>query len=100
VPLEGKSYRAWAYLIVDPKLTTISLRRQTQLIRLNRSTQYYKPVPMSNTNLKIVNCMDEIYTDNPEYGYRMIHQHLLEDGYSIGNNRVLKYMRILGIQAL
>jgi putative transposase len=66
----------------------------------SRSTLYYKPVPMSDTNLKILNRMDEIYTDNPEYGYRMIHQHLLEDGYNIGNNRVLKYMGILGIQAL
>ena len=86
--------------LVDSKLTTLPKTRQTQLMGYSRSTLYYKPVPMSDTNLKILNRMDEIYTDNPEYGYRMIHQHLLEDGYSIGNNRVLKYMGILGIQAL
>ena len=44
--------------------------------------------------------MDEIYTDNPEYGYRFIHAQLKDDGYKIGNNRVLKYMGILGIQAI
>ena len=38
--------------------------------------------------------------DNPDYGYRMIHRQLIEDGYAIGNNRVLKYMGMLGIQAL
>ena len=86
--------------LVDSKLTTLSLTRQTALLDINRSMLYYKPVPMSEANLNILNRIDEIYTDNPDYGYRMIHQKLLEDGYAIGNNRVLKYMGILGIQAL
>jgi putative transposase len=55
---------------------------------------------MSLKDIKILHAMDEIYTDNPEYGYRLIHAHLKEDGYQIGNNRVLKYMGILGIQAI
>jgi len=76
------------------------MTRQAKIIEKNRTTLYYKPVPFSDTNLKILNQIDEIYTDNPEYGYRMIHQQLLEDGYDIGNNRVLKYMGVLGIQAL
>jgi len=86
--------------LVDSKLTTLSLTRQTALIGISRATHYYKPVPFSDTNLKILNRIDEIYTDNPEYGHRMIHQHLLEDGYTIGNNRVLKYMGMMGIRAL
>ena len=86
--------------LVDSKLTTLSLTRQTELIGVSRATHYYKPILFSDTNLKILNRIDEIYTDNPEYGYRMIHQHLLEDGYTIGNNRVLKYMGMMGIQAL
>lgn len=44
--------------------------------------------------------MDEIYTDNPEYGYRYIHQELIEKGFAIGKHRVLKYMNILGIEAI
>ena len=55
---------------------------------------------MSNINLQILNSIDEIYTDNPEYGYRYIHQQLLEDGFSIGKDRVLKYMQLLGINAI
>jgi putative transposase len=86
--------------LVDSKLKTLPMTRQTTLLCISRSSLYYKPVPLSDTNLAILNRMDEIYTNNPEYGYRMIHQHLLEDGYRIGNNRVLKYMGILGIQAL
>ena len=85
--------------LVDSKLS-ISKTRQTELLGISRSILYYKPKPFSNTLLKILNRIDEIYVDNPEYGYRMIYQQLIEEGYSVGNNRVLKYMRILGIQAL
>ena len=86
--------------LVDSKLTTLSLARQTKLLEINRTTRYYKPVPFSKQNMRILNQIDEIYVDNPDYGYRMIHQQLKEDGCAIGNNRVLKYMGILGIQAL
>ena len=86
--------------LVDSKLTTLSLARQTKLLEINRTTLYYKPVPFSKQNMRILNQIDEIYVDNPDYGYRMIHQQLKEDGCAIGNNRVLKYMGILGIQAL
>ena len=86
--------------LVDSKLTTISKTSQCKLLGISRATLYYAPRPMQEKDIKILHAMDEIYTDNPEYGYRFIHKQLLEDGYSIGNNRVLKYMGILGIQAL
>ena len=44
--------------------------------------------------------IDEIATNNSEYGYRFIHLQLLEDGYSIGKNKVLKYMQFMGVQAI
>ena len=86
--------------LVEPKLTNISLTRQCQLLEINRSSMYYKPRPMSNEAVGILNAMDEIYTKSPEYGYRFIHQQLLEDGFSIGKHRVLRYMRLLGIEAI
>ena len=85
--------------LVESKLN-ISIARQCELLELSRSAIYYKPKPMSDYNIKILNAMDEIYTDNPEYGYRFIHRYLLEDGFSIGKDRVLKYMQILGINAI
>ena len=76
-------------ILVDSKLT-ITKTRQCELIGISRSVLYYTPKPLSNTNLQILHKMDEIYTDNSDYGYRMIHQGLLEEGYSIGKDRVLK----------
>lgn len=55
---------------------------------------------MRQTDIKILQAIDEIYTDNSEYGYRFIHRQLLEEGHIIGKDRVLKYMGVLGIQAI
>ena len=78
----------------------LSKTLQCKLLHISRATHYYKPVPISEHNLKIMHTIDEIATDNSEYGYRYIHQQLLEDGYNIGKDRVLKYMQLMGIQAL
>lgn len=85
--------------LVDSKLK-LSKARQCRLLKLSRASLYYKPRPISIRDKKILDAIDEIYTDNSEYGYRMIHRQLLEDGHSIGKDRVLKYMGILGIQAI
>ena len=73
---------------------------QCKLLHVSRSSHYYKPAPISQQNIKIMHSIDEIATVNSEYGYRFIHQQLLEDGYSIGKDRVLKYMQFMGIQAI
>ena len=86
--------------LVDSKLRTISKARQCELLQISRSGVYYKPKIMSLYNLNILNKIDEIYTDNPDYGYRYIHQQLLEDGFDVGRDRVLKYMGIIGIEAI
>lgn len=79
---------------------SLSIASQCNLLQLNRSTFYYEPRMMKDKDIKIMHTIDEIATDNSEYGYRYIHQQLLEDGYHIGKDRVLKYMRIMGIQAI
>jgi len=86
--------------LIESKHKNISVSEQCKILGISRSSYYYKEVPMSQTNIKLLHKIDEIATDNSEYGYRYIHQQLLEDGYSIGKNRVLKYMGILGIQAI
>ena len=44
--------------------------------------------------------IDDIYSDAPFYGYRKVHQQLLENGFKLGANRVLKYMNELGLKAI
>jgi len=86
--------------LIDSKLKNLSVMRQCELLGINRSSYYYTPRPVNKENFRIMHAIDEIATNNSEYGYRMIHKQLLEDGYNIGKDRVLKYMQILGIQAI
>jgi putative transposase len=56
--------------LVESKPETISIARQCELLGISRSAYYYRPVPLSRVNLQIMHAIDEIATDNAEYGYR------------------------------
>lgn len=86
--------------LIESKHTVLSISEQCEIFGISRSYYYYKPVPMSQTNIQLLHRIDEIATDNSEYGYRFIYEQLKENGCSVGRNRVLKYMGILGIQAI
>jgi len=79
----------------------LSLTRQCEIMEINRSNLYYQPRPISAKDLMIMNRIDQVYTDiSSTYGYRFMHQQLLEDGFSIGKNKVLKLMNKMGVQAI
>ena len=42
--------------------------RQCELIGLNRSSLYYKPIPMKEENIEIMRRIDEIYSEISIYG--------------------------------
>ena len=86
--------------LIESKHNKISVSEQCEAVEISRSTYYYQPIPMSQEKIKLLHKIDEIATDNSEYGYRFIYEQLKEDGYAVGRNRVLKYMGILGIQAV
>lgn len=86
--------------LIESKHNKISVSEQCESLGISRSSYYYQPVPMSQENIKRLHKIDEIATENSEYGYRFIYEQLKEDGYAVGRNRVLKYMGILGIQAI
>jgi putative transposase len=78
----------------------LSINSQCKLLDLSKGSLYYKKQPEYDLeDLKILNRMDEIYTQIPIYGYRKIHQQLNREGFEIGKDRVLKYMQVLGIEA-
>lgn len=87
--------------LVDSKLNEIPMTRQCELIDLNRSTLYYEAKPINEYDAKVMKRLDEIYTDiSSTYGYRFMHQQLLQDGFAIGVNKVNRLMNQMGIQAI
>ena len=78
----------------------ISVRRQCELIELNRSSLYYAPIQVSAETLRVMNRIDEIYMAQPFYGKRRIAAVLQREGISIGYEKVATLMKKMGLAAL
>ena len=55
---------------MEPGHPEISVRRQCELLGVNRSGLYYEPVGESEENLRLMRLLDEQYTRTPFYGSR------------------------------
>jgi putative transposase len=86
--------------LVDLDHTTISLRRQCELLDLNRSTFYYQPAQESAYNLHLMRFIDEQYLATPFYGRRRMTAHLRRQGHEINPKRIRRLMRLTGIEAI
>ena len=49
---------------------TISVRRQSELLGVNRASLYYTPLGESEENLRLMRWIDEQYTKTPFFGSR------------------------------
>ena len=86
--------------LVEPDHADISVRRQCELLGVNRSGLYYQPRGESAESLKPMQSIDEEYTRRPFYGSRRMMRRLHEQGYPVGRHRVRRLMELLGLQAV
>ena len=87
--------------MIDTDHPMLSIRRQCELVGLNRATFYWQPAAESPFNLELMRLIDEEYTRAPFYGYRKMtvrlnHQH----GYQVNHKRVARLMQKMGLQAV
>jgi putative transposase len=78
----------------------LSVRRQCELVGLNRATFYRPPSGETPLNLRLMRLMDEAYTRTPFYGYRKMTVHLNAQGYRVNRKRVARLMRTMGLHAV
>lgn len=95
--------------LIEPDYPQISIRRQCELIGLNRSSLYYgsnlepcnKPAATeTKENLMFMQLIDHQYTKTPFYGSRQMRNHLRLSGYEINRKRVQRLMRLMGLVAI
>jgi hypothetical protein len=84
-------------LWVDNKQKGLSVTAQCKLLRIPRSSYYYRRVPISKFELGLMRRIDEIYTAWPFYGSRKIAQELKKEGCDINRKHVQRIMRLLGL---
>ena len=87
--------------MIDISHPQLSIRRQCELLGLNRSTFYYQPAGESAENLALMRLIDQEYTRRPFYGYRKITVRLSAlVGYPVNHKRVARLMRLMGLAAV
>ena len=80
---------------IEPDRPGLSVRRQCQLLGLNRSSWYYRPTGESAENLEWMRRIDEQYLKTPFYGSRKMAAVL-----GIDRKRAQRLMRLMGLEAI
>ena len=86
--------------MVDSQQATLSVRRQCELLGLNRASFYYQAASESALNLDLMRLIDEQYLRTPFYGWRKMVAYLRRLGYAVNGKRIRRLMRLMGIQAI
>jgi putative transposase len=86
--------------LVEPQQQQISVRRQCQLLGLNRTSLYYAPQAETVENLELMRLLDEQYTRCPFYGVRRMTAWLERQGHTVNEKRVRRLLREMGLLAI
>ena len=79
--------------MIDPT-HKLSIARQAKALGIARSTVYYKPAPISDSDLALMAVMDRLHLDYPFAGARMLRR----KGSAVGRARVARLINKMGIE--
>ena len=80
-----------------PELSVVS---QCALLGISRSSVYYHPTEIDESDLQLMALMDRQYLKTPFYGSRRMTAWLRAQGYPVNRKRVRRLMRVMGIEAI
>lgn len=81
-----------AFLDRDDKL---SLRKQAELLEVDRSCFYYKPIGESDLNLTLMALIDRLFLDDPTLGVKGMRDELRDQGFTYNDKRIRRLMRTM-----
>lgn len=73
----------------------MSVRRQSVLLSLSRSSLYYQPRGESTENLRFMEIIDKQFLETPWYGSRQMARHMQREGHKCGRHRVRRLMKLM-----
>ena len=92
--------RAARLALVDPAEPAVSIVAQCQLLKVARSTLYYRPVPIGAEELALMRRIDELHLAYPFYGSRRLAAALRRDGWSVNRKRVKRLMQMMALETI
>jgi len=78
----------------------LPITQQCRILDVCRSSGYYQPVPLADSELALMRRIDEIHLKFPFYGTRRIRDHLGREGCTVNRKRIRRLMHLMGIAAL
>lgn len=86
--------------MMDRHDVDLSVKRQSELLEVNRTGVYYTPVSKEDDDILIMHRIDEIYTRWPHFGHRRIRNILQGEGVVISKKKTCRLMRRMGLAGL
>ena len=86
--------------MLDLGHSVLSLRKQCDVLGINRSSLYYRPVGIDAYSLLLMHALDRQYTETPFYGVLKMTQHLRRLGHPVNPKRVRRLLRQMGLEAV
>ncbi|MFA0964946.1 IS3 family transposase [Roseivirga sp. BDSF3-8] len=85
--------------LVDPS-HQLSIRKQSEVLNIPRSSFYYKPVGESIENLDLMETMDRLFTEDPTLGVIGMQDELREQGLFYNVKRIRRLLRKMGVEPI
>jgi putative transposase len=86
--------------LVDRADDDLSVVAQCRLLKVARSTLYWRPAAVSEDDLWLMRRIDELYLATPFYGSRRMVAVLCREGWVVNRKRVRRLMRLMRIEAI
>jgi putative transposase len=87
-------------LLVETDNPQLSIRRQCELLGLNRSSYYLGPATASEEDLRLMRLIDQQFLRTPFYGSRRMTVYLERAGETVNRKRVQRLMSVMGLEPL
>jgi putative transposase len=86
--------------MVNSDHAKLSVVQQCALLKIARSSLYYEKAGESALNLALMQEIDRAFTEWPFFGVCQMRRYLVSLGYCVGNKRVRRLMRLMGLMAV
>lgn len=87
--------------MIDSQHPHVSILRQCDMLKISRSSFYYKCKRIKSEDLELMRLIDKQYLKTPVYGSRSMRNYLRRLGYNkINRKRVQRLMRLMGLEAI
>lgn len=85
--------------MIDPK-NKQSIRRQCELLSVNRGSYYIKPKGENKQNLELMQLIDKHHLEHPYKGVLQMQDYLKSEGLAFNEKRIRRLMRKMCIEAM